>query len=161
MLMDEKRNVRESAAMSLRESSTSSSSLTTSTSRSSGASKLLPVMEVFGPTIQGEGLLAGVKTHFIRLGGCGYRCTWCDTLYAVLPEQVKAGRRMMSPEDIVARLRAQAPARWVTLTGGDPAMHDLTDLCRELIAWDFMTCIETQGQFFKEWMRYLDVVTVS
>jgi 7-carboxy-7-deazaguanine synthase len=157
--MEEKRSVRESVAMQLPESSTSSSLPTRSTSTRSG--KLLPVMEIFGPTIQGEGLLAGVKTHFIRLGGCGYRCSWCDTLYAVLPEQVKAGRRMMYPADIVAQLRAQAPARWVTLTGGDPAMHDLTDLLRELLAWDFMTCIETQGQFFKDWMRYIDVVTVS
>jgi len=36
-----------------------------------------PVMEIFGPTIQGEGALIGMPTHFVRLGGCTYRCAWC------------------------------------------------------------------------------------
>jgi 7-carboxy-7-deazaguanine synthase len=47
-----------------------------------------PVVEVFGPTIQGEGALAGLPTLFVRFGGCDYRCSWCDSLLAVLPEQV-------------------------------------------------------------------------
>ena len=53
-----------------------------------------PVVEVFGPTIQGEGELAGVPTAFVRFGGCDYRCTWCDSLHAVLPEDVREAPRM-------------------------------------------------------------------
>jgi 7-carboxy-7-deazaguanine synthase len=121
----------------------------------------LPVIECFGPTIQGEGLMAGQKTHFLRLGGCGYRCSWCDTLYAVLPEQVKANRTMMTPEEIVRQLGALPPAKWVTLTGGDPAMHDLSELASALTEGGFKICIETQGQFWKTWMSRLNVVTVS
>ena len=48
--------------------------------------KLIPVVEIFGPTIQGEGAEAGVPTHFVRVGGCDYRCIWCDTMYAVDPD---------------------------------------------------------------------------
>ena len=44
------------------------------------------ISEIFGPTIQGEGPLMGRPTVFVRTGGCDYRCRWCDTLYAVLPE---------------------------------------------------------------------------
>jgi 7-carboxy-7-deazaguanine synthase len=123
--------------------------------------KKLPVMEIFGPTFQGEGMMAGRKTHFLRFGGCGYRCSWCDTLYAVLPAQVKAGRKMMTPEEIIGQLKALPAAQWVTLTGGDPAMHDLSELRRALTDGGFFTCIETQGQFWKPWMAYLDVVTLS
>ncbi|HHK7228110.1 TPA: hypothetical protein ACQXLV_002143, partial [Streptococcus pneumoniae] len=42
----------------------------------------LPVSEVFGPTIQGEGPHAGRTCHFIRLGGCNLSCSWCDTPYS-------------------------------------------------------------------------------
>jgi 7-carboxy-7-deazaguanine synthase len=44
------------------------------------------ISEIFGPTVQGEGPLVGRPTVFVRTGGCDYRCAWCDTLYAVLPE---------------------------------------------------------------------------
>ncbi|TIT89813.1 MAG: 7-carboxy-7-deazaguanine synthase QueE, partial [Mesorhizobium sp.] len=34
------------------------------------------VSEIFGPTVQGEGVLIGLPTVFIRTGGCDYRCSW-------------------------------------------------------------------------------------
>lgn len=36
--------------------------------------KKAPVMEIFGPTIQGEGIVTGRKTMFVRTGGCDYSC---------------------------------------------------------------------------------------
>ena len=35
------------------------------------------ISEIFGPTIQGEGALAGRLTVFVRTGGCDFRCDWC------------------------------------------------------------------------------------
>ena len=32
----------------------------------------IPVMEVFGPTIQGEGMVIGQKTMFVRTAGCDH-----------------------------------------------------------------------------------------
>ncbi|MGB2992770.1 MAG: 7-carboxy-7-deazaguanine synthase QueE, partial [Paenisporosarcina sp.] len=41
----------------------------------------IPVMEIFGPTIQGEGMVIGQKTMFVRTGGCDYSCSWCDSKF--------------------------------------------------------------------------------
>ena len=67
----------------------------------------MPVVEVFGPTIQGEGELAGIPTAFVRFGGCDYRCSWCDSLFAVLPEDVRKAPRM-TPAEVAAALEALA-----------------------------------------------------
>lgn len=41
------------------------------------SARTFPVIECFGPTIQGEGALAGLPTLFVRFGGCDFRCSWC------------------------------------------------------------------------------------
>lgn len=38
---------------------------------------LIPYMECFGPTIQGEGMVVGQKTVFVRTAFCQYACDWC------------------------------------------------------------------------------------
>ena len=60
--------------------------------------KRIRISEIFGPTIQGEGPLIGRPTVFVRTGGCDYRCAWCDTLYAVLPEYRDDWMLMMPAE---------------------------------------------------------------
>jgi 7-carboxy-7-deazaguanine synthase len=125
-----------------------------------------PVVEIFGPTIQGEGVDQGVVTHFVRFGGCDYRCTWCDTPYAVLPAEVRANATKMSTEDITQRLmKLDNPeggcAPWVVLSGGNPALHDLNDLVNELHDCGYMVAVETQGSRWREWMRKVDRLCVS
>ena len=39
------------------------------------------IAEIFY-SVQGEGMLTGVPSVFIRTGVCNLRCTWCDTPYA-------------------------------------------------------------------------------
>src|SRR5690606_39988469 len=41
----------------------------------------IPVIEIFGPTIQGEGMVIGQKTMFVRTAGCDYSCSWCDSAF--------------------------------------------------------------------------------
>ncbi|MDP9357529.1 MAG: 7-carboxy-7-deazaguanine synthase QueE [Chloroflexota bacterium] len=121
-----------------------------------------PIVEIFGPVIQGEGAMIGRQTHFVRLGGCDYRCTWCDTLYAVLPDQVRANSARMSDEDVVERLRSLGTVTpWVTLSGGNPALHVLDSLVAALHAAGYRVAVETQGSIYRSWLETCDLVTVS
>lgn len=126
------------------------------------ATTTVPVVEIFGPVLQGEGQMIGVPTLFVRTGYCDYKCVWCDSLYAVLPEQVRELSTQMTPEQICDRLRELDPAvPWVTLSGGNPVMHDLTALVGQLRADGRKVAVETQGTVFREWLRACEVVTVS
>lgn len=120
-----------------------------------------PIIEVFGPTIQGEGIQTGHVTHFLRFGGCGYKCTWCDSMHAVDPKQIKENRTMMTVGEIGSAILRLPQAPWITFTGGDPCMHDLT----ELVTWcdrnRISTCVETQGEFWPKWLYDVDVITLS
>ncbi len=101
--------------------------------------KRLPVMEAFY-TIQGEGKFTGHAAYFIRLGGCDVGCTWCD-----VKESWNAD---VHPQITIAEIVAEAkqhPARVAVITGGEPLMHNLTDLTASLKAAGFRTHIETSG----------------
>src|SRR6516162_11856022 len=100
--------------------------------------KKFRVAEIFGPTIQGEGRHAGVPCHFIRFGGCDFRCSWCDTPFAVLPEEVsKLGQ--MSTIDIQSAVnRLDGDVNWIVLSGGNPGLLDLDELVRKLHVADYM-----------------------
>lgn len=127
-----------------------------------GTSRTYPVLEVFGPVLQGEGRMIGVQTHFVRFGYCDFKCAWCDTLYAVEPEQVQAEAQWLDVEQIVSRLDdLGVQTLWVTLSGGNPAIHDLTALVERLHATGRKVAIETQGTVYRPWIAQCDVVTVS
>ncbi len=121
-----------------------------------------PVMELFGPTVQGEGALAGVRSHFVRFGGCPYRCKWCDSMHAVDPVRVKAGATWGTPEEIVGGLDALPPSRWVTLSGGDPVMWNLTPFVK-LLRMDgkYSVAVETEGAMWRPWLELCQLVTLS
>src|SRR4051812_6900175 len=121
-----------------------------------------PVIEIFGPTIQGEGAEAGLSTHFVRFGGCDYRCSWCDTMYAVEPAVVRATAERLSDDAIVGRLEELGGApRWVTLSGGNPALHHLGALVGSLHERGFLVGAETQGSVWRDWLASLDRLTIS
>ena len=124
--------------------------------------KLLPVMEVYGAVVQGEGALIGRGTIFVRLGLCDYRCAWCDSMFAVDPRQVKEAANYLSAGAIVERIEAlRSPVRHVTLSGGNPLVHDCMSLVQTLIANDYAIAVETQGTIWRRWVNYTDLVTVS
>ena len=83
----------------------------------------IPVIEMFGPTIQGEGAVIGVKTMFVRTYGCDYRCSWCDSAFT-WDGSAKDKVRMLEPDDIIRELTELAADNFncVTLSGGNPAL---------------------------------------
>lgn len=121
-----------------------------------------PVIEIFGPTIQGEGLDQGTPCYFVRFGGCDFRCAWCDTPFAVLPELVRKNAKRMSTSDILKAISKLAPGpQLVVLSGGNPLLHNLGHLVIMLRRIGYTTSVETQGTRVQPWMFDVDRLCVS
>ncbi|RIL70523.1 7-carboxy-7-deazaguanine synthase QueE [Staphylococcus devriesei] len=126
------------------------------------ASKI-PVLEIFGPTIQGEGRVIGRKTMFVRTAGCDYRCSWCDSAFT-WDGSAKDDIQLMTAEDIYRQLREVGGDQFdhVTISGGNPALikgiQDLVDLFEEK---NIYTALETQGSKFQPWMTQINDLTIS
>jgi 7-carboxy-7-deazaguanine synthase len=101
----------------------------------------LPLMEDFY-TIQGEGAHTGEAAYFIRLAGCDVGCSWCD----VKESWDEKNHRRETIGQIAMRAKS-FHARAVVVTGGEPLMHDLTELCRHLKNDGFQTWLETSGAY--------------
>lgn len=120
------------------------------------------ISEIFGPTIQGEGPLIGRPTVFVRTGGCDYRCSWCDTLYAVLPEY-RDEWTAMTPGEIMARVNELTGGNpvLVSLSGGNPALQPLAPLITLSRESGYSLALETQGSISQPWFAELDWLILS
>jgi organic radical activating enzyme len=98
-----------------------------------------PVMERF-LTVQGEGAYTGAAAWFIRLGGCDVGCAWCDVKESW---DVNAHPHVPAVTLVDEAVASKAPI--CVITGGEPAMHDLTALTEGLQAAGIRTHIETSG----------------
>lgn len=101
----------------------------------------LPVMESFY-TIQGEGVFAGQAAYFIRLAGCDVGCVWCD-----VKESWDASQWPVLNVETLAESAAASGAEIVVVTGGEPAMYNLTQLCDALHACGLKVHIETSAAY--------------
>ena len=108
----------------------------------------LPVMESFY-TLQGEGFHKGRAAYFIRLGGCDVGCVWCD-----VKESWDANLHpKFSIKEIVEKFENEINLKHqtsnikpiVVVTGGEPLMHNLTELTHQLQSKGYETNIETSG----------------
>lgn len=128
------------------------------------STKTIPLMELFGPTIQGEGNVIGQQTYFLRFGLCDYRCRMCDSLHAVIPALVKAQGRRLTQQQIFEEFwefRHPNSTNWVTFSGGNPAIHDLNDLLNMMHRNKILVNVETQGTKYHQWLNYVDNLTIS
>lgn len=93
-------------------------------------------------TIQGEGFYQGAASYFIRLGGCDVGCVWCD----VKESWDATAHPLVSVEEMAVRAK-ESGGEIVVVTGGEPAMYDLTMLTKALKASGLRTHIETSGAY--------------
>lgn len=120
-----------------------------------------PVAEIFGPTLQGEGVDQGVPCAFVRFGGCDFKCDWCDTPHAVLPENVRTLGRLTA-EDIAQKVEDIYPSPpWVILSGGNPAIYDLSKLVAHLSFLGYRVAVETQATKWQHWFNDVDRLCLS
>ncbi|GAB6065202.1 7-carboxy-7-deazaguanine synthase QueE [Aquifex pyrophilus] len=108
---------------------------------------LIPLNEIY-ESIQGEGLLVGTPSVFIRLQGCNLRCPWCDQ-----PEALSFKGNLVKLSDIKKELE-KLTARHAVITGGEPFAHkELPKLVELLLEENFSVQIETNGTLWVEGME--------
>jgi len=99
------------------------------------------VNEVFYD-IEGEGKHQGYCTLFIRLAGCGLRCSWCDTKHAYYK-----GRELSTAALI--KKAGRSPYKYVNITGGEPLEQraEVIKLIKGIkkIRPDIIVSVETSG----------------
>lgn len=98
----------------------------------------MQITEIFY-SIQGEGILTGIPTVFIRTTGCNLRCSYCDTTYAY------QGGRKMSIDEILLEISTYQ-CNHICITGGEPLLQEETkQLIRQLQEKNFEISLETNG----------------
>ena len=95
-------------------------------------------------SIQGEGLLTGTASVFVRTSSCNLRCWYCDSPFTSwLPEGDD-----LSTEEILEQIDRLA-CEHVVLTGGEPMLHaELVPLAERLHARGSHITIETAGTLY-------------
>lgn len=134
----------------------------------------IPVSEIFGPTLEGEGPWAGQPTYFLRIGGCDYACLWCDTDQAVLAENVRQLPRLTQGEiwDRLYEYSVDHPGPdLLAISGGNPGLYDLGRIVENWQSHDRSAnghddrqkkvLVETQGSRFQYWMAEVNLLTIS
>jgi 7-carboxy-7-deazaguanine synthase len=104
----------------------------------------LKVAEIFY-SVQGEGMLVGVPSVFLRLSGCNLRCTWCDTPYASWnPEGDDLGL-----DAVLGDVRGYGSTH-VVVTGGEPMISPMISvLTGKLKEIGLHITIETAGTVYQ------------
>ena len=76
------------------------------------------ISETFS-SIQGEGLLTGYNTFFVRLQGCRIGCKWCDTKSS----WKKSNKKISAPKVLAKILEGAKEDTHVCITGGEPLLQ--------------------------------------
>lgn len=96
-------------------------------------------------SIQGEGILTGVPSIFVRTSGCNLHCSWCDSEYT----SWKPEGTHWTIADIMERVTT-FPARHVVVTGGEPLIAPgIEALCAVLREQKYHITLETAATVFK------------
>jgi organic radical activating enzyme len=115
--------------------------LTTEQQAAIDSGTLLPLMEDFY-TIQGEGFNTGKAAYFIRLGGCDVGCHWCD-----VKESWDAYLHPLTETKKIIERATSFPAKSIVITGGEPLMYNLDNLCKGLKEEGMHIFLETSGAY--------------
>ena len=91
-------------------------------------------------SIQGEGFHTGKPAYFIRLAGCDVNCHWCD----VKESWDISEDQYLSIDEIISNV-IKYSAETVIITGGEPLMHNLSELTDALKEKNKKIHLETSG----------------
>lgn len=115
----------------------------------------LPINELFY-SLQGEGVLAGTPSVFVRTSGCNLRCWFCDS-YHTSWEPTHA---WMTIDEIIEEVKSYEQAEHVVLTGGEPLIHEESaELLARLDTAGYHTTVETNGTIYRD--AAIDLASIS
>jgi 7-carboxy-7-deazaguanine synthase len=102
------------------------------------------ISEIFH-SVQGEGMLVGMPSVFVRTSGCNLRCSFCDTPYT----SWKPEGETVTIDVIIEQVKRYG-CKYVVVTGGEPLISpDIEGLCRELHENRFHITVETAATVYK------------
>lgn len=122
---------------------------------------MIAVAEIFGPTIQGEGPNIGIKTLFVRVAGCDFKCSWCDSKFAWNKNE---NTILYTPKDLAERLMNLCKVSFtsnIVLTGGNPCLYDFTEVIEILQDAGISIDVETQGSILPDWLLKVNNLIIS
>lgn len=112
------------------------------------------ICEIFY-SLQGEGVLMGTPTTFVRTVGCNLDCTWCDTKYA------RQGGKDMTADEVFEEVERKG-VPFVSLTGGEPLLQeDIYRLMNTLIDNEYHVTVETNGSLPLEEIPNSEEIMIS
>ena len=122
---------------------------------------MIPVAEIFGPTIQGEGPHVGMQTLFVRVAGCDFKCAWCDSKVAwkIDDSIIRYGTKELA--DILVQECNNSKCSNVVLTGGNPCLYNFKQVIDILHNNNITVDIETQGSKMPDWLLDVDLLVIS
>ena len=115
----------------------------------------IPVVEIFR-SLQGEGILIGTPSIFVRTAVCNLHCIWCDTKYTWVPKLLEREViRWLTPQEIADAVVDMTgnTVRNVVFTGGEPMLwwdRGLREAIRLLGSKGFFVEVETNGTIAPE-----------
>lgn len=100
------------------------------------------LVEIFH-SIQGEGLLSGTPTTFVRFTGCNLRCSFCDTNF-------NSKNMVLTEDELVETIRktVKNPNERITFTGGEPMLQLTRILCDRLMLLGHPLALESNGTIY-------------
>ena len=81
-------------------------------------------------SVQGEGAEQVIPHVFVRFGNCNLRCEWCDTDFLTYESY--------TCQEIIDKLETY-DCKNVIFTGGEPMIHNLWPLQRQLLNLTIIT----------------------
>lgn len=121
------------------------------------------IFEIF-TSIEGEGILYGTKTLFIRLAGCPFTCFYCDTKESLPLDSGKEYDIQDAIKLIDSNLQNQTYK--VNFTGGDPLIqHEaVAEMAKYIQNKKIPTYLESScfdSKKFNELLPYIDIIKIE
>jgi len=121
------------------------------------------LFEIF-TSIEGEGILYGTKTLFVRLAGCPFTCFYCDTLDA-LPLDSGKEYTIKDACDLIDT-NLQEKTYKVNFTGGEPLIqHEaVSEMAKYLKSKNILTYLESScydSKKFSMVLPFIDFVKIE